>query len=285
MTARQMRQQAHGILRGTRGIHDFCPGIRAGNGASPASAGNRETLAGRNLSSDQTTRDQGELIPGTTEMKWKPILLIVICGLSAIASGEPRAFTPGSRVLMDAHNCYPYGGKWETGWNALFKTGTPLAIEQDLFWYTNPRTHQSQSLVTHGKPIQGRRADHARLLLRAHPSADGGSLKEGDHGDWPLITLNLDFKSDESAHHAEVWKLLQQYEPVDLQRRADQRQANGDAAYGSGPCWFLPARPTARSGTFTISSPGRAAAGVWSSPPAGKRPDVIGRGSGQAARE
>jgi hypothetical protein len=39
------------------------------------------------------------------------------------------------------------------------------------------------------------------------------ALKEGDHGDWPLVTLNLDFKSDESAHHAAVWKLLEQYEP------------------------------------------------------------------------
>jgi hypothetical protein len=38
------------------------------------------------------------------------------------------------------------------------------------------------------------------------------ALKEGDKGNWPLVTLNLDFKSDESAHHAAVWKLLRQYE-------------------------------------------------------------------------
>ena len=146
-------------------------------------------------------------------MKWKLILLIVICGLPVIASGEPPGFTPGSRVLMDAHNCYPYGGKWADRMERALQTGTPLAIEQDLFWYTNPRTHQSQSLVTHGKPIQGREPTMRDYFFERIRPLMEAALKEGDHGNWPLITLNLDFKSDESAHHAEVWKLLKQYEP------------------------------------------------------------------------
>jgi hypothetical protein len=39
------------------------------------------------------------------------------------------------------------------------------------------------------------------------------ALRDGNKGDWPLITLNLDFKSDEAAHHAAIWKLLGDYEP------------------------------------------------------------------------
>ena len=38
------------------------------------------------------------------------------------------------------------------------------------------------------------------------------ALHDGNKGDWPLITLNLDFKTDEAAHHAAVWKLLGDYE-------------------------------------------------------------------------
>jgi hypothetical protein len=38
------------------------------------------------------------------------------------------------------------------------------------------------------------------------------ALRDGNKGDWPLITLNLDFKSDEPAHHAAIWKLLSDYE-------------------------------------------------------------------------
>jgi hypothetical protein len=105
------------------------------------------------------------------------------------------------------------------------KTGTPLAIEQDLFWYTNPRTHRSQSLVTHGKPIQGREPIMRDYFFERIRPLMEAALKEGDHGDWPLITLNLDFKSDESAHHAEVWKLLKQYEPwiCSAERTSDKR--------------------------------------------------------------
>ena len=34
------------------------------------------------------------------------------------------------------------------------------------------------------------------------------ALKEGNRGDWPLITLNLDFKTEEPAHLQAVWELL-----------------------------------------------------------------------------
>ena len=38
------------------------------------------------------------------------------------------------------------------------------------------------------------------------------AIQENRHDDWPIITLNLDFKSDEPEHHAAVWKLLGEYE-------------------------------------------------------------------------
>jgi len=113
---------------------------------------------------------------------------------------------------MDAHNCYPYDGQWADRIERALKTGTPLAIEQDLFWYTDPHTHQSQSIVTHGKPIHGNEPTMRDYFFERIRPLMEAALQEGDQGDWPLVTLNLDFKSDEAAHHAAVWKLLKQYE-------------------------------------------------------------------------
>jgi len=147
-----------------------------------------------------------------TDMKLTGFLLISTCLLLGSEVGPKPAITPGSRVLMDAHNCYPYGGRWADRIERALKTGPPLAIEQDLFWYPDPHTHHSQSFVTHGKPIQGNEPTMRTYFFERIRPLMEKALQEGNHGDWPLITLNLDFKSDEPAHHAAVWKLLKEYE-------------------------------------------------------------------------
>ncbi len=163
---------------------------------------------------------------GTIALRLTGFFLIVTCVVPGSEPGRQVAITPGSRVLMDAHNCYPYGGQWADRIERALKTGTPLAIEQDLFWHTDPHTHQSQSLVTHGKPIHGNEPTmHDYFFERIRPLMEG-ALREGDRGDWPLVTLNLDFKSDEAAHHAAVWKLLKQYEAwiCNAERTTDVRK-------------------------------------------------------------
>src|SRR5437879_3713957 len=144
-----------------------------------------------------------------------PRLTVFFVIVTAVVPGSQLttqvAITPGSRVLMDAHNCYPYRGQWTDRIERALKTGTPLAIEQDLFWYTDPHTRQSQSLVTHGKPIHGNEPTmHDYFFERIRPLMEA-ALQQGDQGDWPLVTLNLDFKSDAAAHHSAVWKLAVQY--------------------------------------------------------------------------
>ena len=161
----------------------------------------------------------------TIALRLTGFLLVVTC---VVPGSEPGtvAITPGSRVLMDAHNCYPYRGQWRDRIERALNIGTPLAIEQDLFWYTDPRTHQSQSLVTHGRPIHGNEPTiHDYFFERIRPLMEA-ALQEGNQGDWPLVTLNLDFKSDEAAHHAAVWKLLKQYEAwiCSAERTADIRK-------------------------------------------------------------
>src|SRR5256885_17063836 len=68
---------------------------------------------------------------------------------------SPAPLRPGTRVLLDAHNCYPYYEWWFDRIERALSAGTPLAIEQDLLWAKNPRTGEMTSLVSHGGPPPG----------------------------------------------------------------------------------------------------------------------------------
>ncbi len=131
--------------------------------------------------------------------------------LFAIAAGA-QAVPPGARTEMDAHNCYPYDGRWADRIDRALGAGTPLAIEQDLFWYTDPATGRARSVVTHGKRLTGAEPSMRDYFFERIRPIMEAALSRGNHGDWPLVTLNLDFKSDEPEHHAAVWKLLGEYE-------------------------------------------------------------------------
>jgi len=119
---------------------------------------------------------------------------------------------PGSRTLMDAHNCYPYFEWWGDRIDRALSAGTPLAIEQDLGWYTDPKTGKSWSVVTHGDPITGEEPTMEQYFFaRVRPIVEQ-ALKEGNKGNWPLITLNLDFKDNKPEHLAAVLALLRKYQ-------------------------------------------------------------------------
>ena len=132
---------------------------------------------------------------------------------------EPRhqasvsVLKPGTRVLLDAHNCYPDDGKWTNRLDRALSTGTPLAIEQDLAWYIDPQSRQSRIVVTHEAKLSGQEpALREYFFERVRPIMEK-ALREGDRGDWPLITLNLDFKTEQPDLLAAVWKLLGEFEP------------------------------------------------------------------------
>lgn len=125
---------------------------------------------------------------------------------------ETPGFLPGRRVLADAHNCYPYDGRWADRIERALGAGVPLAIEQDLLWYTDPRTGRSRSILSHGKSPRGDEpALRSYFLERIRPIMDQ-ALRDGGRGNWPLITLNLDFKSNEPEHLRAIRDLLGDYE-------------------------------------------------------------------------
>jgi hypothetical protein len=141
------------------------------------------------------------------------LCLSVLCG--AIAWASPRlshdSSKPGSRSVMDAHNCYPYGDWWHDRIDRALSTGTPLAIEQDLAWHTDPRSGRSWSVLAHSSSAEGTEPTMEQyFFVRVRPIVEQ-AMRTGNRGDWPLITLNLDFKSEQPEHLRAVWALLTKY--------------------------------------------------------------------------
>ena len=134
---------------------------------------------------------------------------VLLAGASLCSAQTVPA--PGSRTLMDAHNCYPYFEWWYDRIDRALSAGTPLAIEQDLAWYTDAKTGKSWSIVTHGEPMTGQEPLMEHYFFdRVRPIVEG-ALKDGNRGGWPLITLNLDFKDNKPEHLAAVLALLRKY--------------------------------------------------------------------------
>src|SRR5437773_544597 len=149
-------------------------------------------------------------------MRWTA-RIVAACTLLVCAPLVYAAFEPGMRVLLDAHNCYPYHGQWADRIDRALSTGTPLAIEQDLVWFMDPATGRGRSLVAHDeadKPALGLTGEEPTLrhyfFERIRPIVEA-ALRDNRRDAWPVITLNLDLKTEESAHLAAIWALLTEY--------------------------------------------------------------------------
>ena len=156
-------------------------------------------------------------------------LMLAGLGLSSLHGAGPDFLTPGTRVLLDAHNSYPEQGRFGDRIDRALGTGTPLAIEQDLFWYRDPATGAARSILAHTEPYTGREPGMREYFFeRIRPIVER-AIQENHREDWPIITLNLDFKSDEPEHHAAVWKLLGEYRGLVVHGAARGERSRGDA--------------------------------------------------------
>ena len=131
---------------------------------------------------------------------------------AAPQAGQPAwAGAPGARVLLDAHNCYPDTGRWADRIDRALGTGLPVAIEQDLVWFRDPRSGVFRSIVSHGEPFTGTEPSLAsHFFERVRPLVEQ-ALRDGRRETWPLIVLNLDLKTNEPEHHAAIWETLGTY--------------------------------------------------------------------------
>ncbi len=147
----------------------------------------------------------------------------ILCGeapyglaqLTRTRSGQPTTQKPGGmpglRTTTDAHNCYPYDGRWNDRIDRALATGLPVAIEQDLNWYVPSGGGSPRIVVGHGGPLTGAEPELEHYFFdRIRPVVEA-ALKNPDHSQWPVITLNLDFKTEEPEHLRAVRALLERY--------------------------------------------------------------------------
>lgn len=133
-------------------------------------------------------------------------------GLEGRQSPPPAGYAPGARVLLDAHNAYPSDGLYADRIDRALQTGLPVAIEQDLVWFVDPATGVGRSVVSHGGADAATAPTLDAYFFRKVAPVMEQALKDNRRDDWPLVTLNLDFKTNEPEHHAAVWSLLGKYE-------------------------------------------------------------------------
>jgi hypothetical protein len=122
-----------------------------------------------------------------------------------------RQFLPSHRTLLDAHNAYPDRGRFADRIDDALATGLPVAIEQDLAWCASAGGTLAPLVSHESTCVGGEPTLETYFFERVRPIVDA-ALARGPSADWPLITLNLDFKTNEPEHHAAVWALLGKYE-------------------------------------------------------------------------
>jgi hypothetical protein len=107
--------------------------------------------------------------------------------------------------LLDAHNCYPYEGRWADRVDRALSTGFPVAIEQDIAWHDGAVvTHQAK---TNGSEptLRAHFFEHVRPIIEK-------ALKENRRDTWPLIVVHFDFKDNQEPLLHAVWDLLGEYQ-------------------------------------------------------------------------
>jgi hypothetical protein len=109
--------------------------------------------------------------------------------------------------VADAHNCYPYQGRWANRLDRALSFGFPVAIEQDLAWYGD------HIVVSHTPQPSGAEPTLRDYFLeRVRPIVEK-ALRENKRDTWPIIVLHFDFKDNQPALLHAVWNLLGEYEP------------------------------------------------------------------------
>ncbi len=123
---------------------------------------------------------------------------------------QAPTLVPGARVLLDAHNAYPYEGRFADRVARALATGVPVAIEQDLIWRAGA-DGTGVSVVGHDVDKVADAPTFESYFFGTIAPVMEQALKENRRDRWPLVVLNLDFKTNEPAHHAQVRQVLGRY--------------------------------------------------------------------------
>jgi len=139
-------------------------------------------------------------------MRRQLLALAASVGLLLTAAKLQNTYAPGSRIQILSHNAYPDHGKYGDRLDRTIAAGVPFAVEEDLAWV------EGRSLLIHGAKAAS--TDDPTLESYFFPKVRPimeKALKNGNKGNWPLITLYLDIKNDPPEHLEAISKVLDKY--------------------------------------------------------------------------
>src|SRR5437667_9318697 len=107
----------------------------------------------------------------------------IIAGALLLAAPPQLDFLNRNRPVLDAHNCYPYDGRWADRIDRALSTGFPISIEQDLAWYVDPGSSKGRAVVAHSaNALTGAEPSPREYFFeRVRPIVEK-TLKEGNRG-------------------------------------------------------------------------------------------------------
>jgi len=134
----------------------------------------------------------------------------------ALGVGYPQTasldFLNHNRPILDAHNCYPYQGRWADRIDRALQSGFPISIEQDLAWDLKGGSGAGRVVLSHSPHTTGTEPSlHDYFFERVRPIVEK-ALADNDRAHWPLIILHFDFQSTEAPLLHAVWNLLGEYD-------------------------------------------------------------------------
>ncbi len=137
---------------------------------------------------------------------------MVVCSCAIHMQAQQLSYLNNNRPIVDAHNCYPYEGRWADRIDRALNTGFPVGIEQDLGWYVDPATGRGRVVVTHTPKTTGTEPTLREYFFeRVRPRMER-ALAEDDRRQWPLIIVHFDFKDNQKPLLQAVWDLLGDYQ-------------------------------------------------------------------------
>ena len=130
--------------------------------------------------------------------------------VAALCAGQSQPIHPrgsaNARSVLDAHNCYPYLGKYADRIERALSLGYPVAIEQDLAW------SEGRVVVSHAAETTGNEPTlRQHFFERVRPLVEK-ALRENRRDTWPIIIVHFDVKDNREPLLRAVWSLLGEYE-------------------------------------------------------------------------
>ena len=157
------------------------------------------------------------------------ILSGLLLSTALFAQQAQLDFLNHNRPVLDAHNCYPYDGRWSDRIDRALASGYPVSIEQDLTWYVDPATGAGRVVVTHRAEADGSEPSLRDYFFeRVRPIVEK-ALADNDRSRWPLIILHFDFKSESAPLLHAVWDLLGRVRELDHNGAPDGEPARACA--------------------------------------------------------